>query len=439
MSPSNPTEQNGVAPKHRACDECRSRKLACTKESDGCARCKREGIACHYSPQKQMGRPRKRPREESNDNDAAASAELANKTPMINIPPDTPDPGMAFLSFVAGGELGLDHDLRLDQPMPMGSGSDDTQAGKVDWQFGYTGNDFEALNFDNGAVDHAPAFSSTNLDPALFTVATTPDALPNLSSAGSSSSAETAGSPDSTNQKCACTASLYLAIDLMQKLSSDVTEGVRQARLAAKTAYEVVNCPACALAAGPATPTFHITAAAMQNFQNLMLLATLIPSIAHAYERILTLVDKETVSAQADRREIPFKLDGYGGMWGAFNNGPCAVSGILNHRLMEPTLWRRTVRSLLRIDVYGMSSCDASGSLTGSASTPDPFHLGLKDIVIQMENRSKARHALLDAMILSGAWQEPNCTLKLHKTGETPTCQRIIAIARTAIDNLVIP
>ncbi|KAF4423299.1 Lactose regulatory protein LAC9 [Colletotrichum fructicola Nara gc5] len=46
--------------KHRACDECRSRKLACTKEPDGCSRCKREGLRCVYSPQKQMGRPRKR-------------------------------------------------------------------------------------------------------------------------------------------------------------------------------------------------------------------------------------------------------------------------------------------------------------------------------------------------------------------------------------------
>ncbi|KAK1241541.1 hypothetical protein MKX08_001515 [Trichoderma sp. CBMAI-0020] len=46
--------------KHRACDECRFRKVACTKEPGGCSRCQKEGIACVYSPQKPMGRPRKR-------------------------------------------------------------------------------------------------------------------------------------------------------------------------------------------------------------------------------------------------------------------------------------------------------------------------------------------------------------------------------------------
>ncbi|KAI5295879.1 hypothetical protein KEM52_006629 [Ascosphaera acerosa] len=43
----------------RACDECRAKKLRCTKELDGCARCKRQKLRCHYSPQKPMGRPRK--------------------------------------------------------------------------------------------------------------------------------------------------------------------------------------------------------------------------------------------------------------------------------------------------------------------------------------------------------------------------------------------
>ncbi|KAM0522260.1 hypothetical protein ACHAPE_001848 [Trichoderma viride] len=57
------TTQAASAPgsqKHRACDECRFRKVACTKEPGGCSRCQKEGIACAYSPQKPMGRPRKR-------------------------------------------------------------------------------------------------------------------------------------------------------------------------------------------------------------------------------------------------------------------------------------------------------------------------------------------------------------------------------------------
>lgn len=53
------------APKpHNACDECRTRKLKCSGEPTGCARCAQDGVTCRYSPRKQMGRPRKRRREE---------------------------------------------------------------------------------------------------------------------------------------------------------------------------------------------------------------------------------------------------------------------------------------------------------------------------------------------------------------------------------------
>ncbi|KAI7285068.1 hypothetical protein KC340_g18385, partial [Hortaea werneckii] len=48
-------------PKLRAaCDECRLKKLKCTGEQPACSRCVREGIRCIYSPQKPMGRPKKK-------------------------------------------------------------------------------------------------------------------------------------------------------------------------------------------------------------------------------------------------------------------------------------------------------------------------------------------------------------------------------------------
>ncbi|KAK7561882.1 hypothetical protein IWX49DRAFT_37981 [Phyllosticta citricarpa] len=50
--------------RHAACDECRNRKLKCSGDKPRCGRCVRENITCIYSPQKQMGRPRKRRRDE---------------------------------------------------------------------------------------------------------------------------------------------------------------------------------------------------------------------------------------------------------------------------------------------------------------------------------------------------------------------------------------
>ncbi|KAI7207381.1 hypothetical protein KC333_g9444 [Hortaea werneckii] len=60
-------------PKLRAaCDECRLKKLKCTGEQPACSRCVREGIQCIYSPQKPMGRPKKRQRTEATEEDGEA-------------------------------------------------------------------------------------------------------------------------------------------------------------------------------------------------------------------------------------------------------------------------------------------------------------------------------------------------------------------------------
>ncbi|KAJ6255884.1 General amino acid permease [Drechslerella dactyloides] len=50
---------------HKACDECRIRKLKCPGEYPACSRCVRDGVPCVYSLQKTMGRPRKRRRSDA--------------------------------------------------------------------------------------------------------------------------------------------------------------------------------------------------------------------------------------------------------------------------------------------------------------------------------------------------------------------------------------
>lgn len=450
-----------------------SRKLACSKEPDGCARCKREGIVCHYSPQKQMGRPRKRPRDES----AAAATtgdvtptESTSKSPMMDLPPDTEDPGMAFINMLTSGDLEFDwantallhEELALEPPQHQQLPAEKASSNNHNWAaFGFTGNDFGQLNFDAAGPEHAPTFSSLDIDPALFggggdttsasaSAGASPEtpAVPGLVPTGSSntpsSSVESPGNCGATTMatiasgQCACTSKLFSAIDSMRSLPSEVGVAVRQARLASKTAYEVVNCPSCSI---PSTRPFgsdhagHAATDSLRGFQTLMLLATLIPSVVSAYERIIHMVDQEASRAASERRELAFTLPGYGGIWGSMAaNDSCGASSALGHRLMEPPMWRLTVRALLRVDVYGISgSCGDSGS-----GMSDPFHLGLRDIVTMMENQSRARHAVMDPLIQSGAWEDVQCALKLHKTGETPTCQKIIQIAKMAVDNLVI-
>ncbi|KAK8095758.1 lactose regulatory protein LAC9 [Apiospora kogelbergensis] len=451
------TDESNSAPKHRACDECRSRKLACSKEADGCARCKREGIACHYSPQKQMGRPRKRPREEpeqasSNDTSAGPTTTTSegspNKNPMFSVPPDTEDPGLAFLTFLSGGDTmfdtslpsGLLDDMALLPPHEDVNMINNNNKGSPNLgQFGYMDMNYGQVDFGDAGIEQTTSLStSSNLDPALTNMADTPPgSVPNMSS-GSSASAESSidhhsppmaahGDDSSNTVGCACTANLYLALDSMQKLSNRVTEGIRQARVAAKTAYQVINCPVCCGASDQMLRSEHAMAdsisrsspRAMQNFQNIMMLGTLIPSIAHAYERILGLVDKEAARAQAERREIPFRMEGYGGLWGQLAaDDCCGTTKLLEHRMMEPTIWRLTVRALLRVDVYGITEpASVDKTMNPDSVSVDLFHLGLKDLVIQMENRSRARHAVMDPLLEAGKCGNYSAVLTLHQPG----------------------
>lgn len=406
-----------------------TRKLACSKEPDGCSRCRREGIPCHYSPQKPMGRPRKRPRDESNNEDTAVAP--ATENTMTEIPQDTADPGLALINILTGGEG--DYDM-------LGNGSllSSSSSKGYSWDFGYTGDSLGDIGFDP-VPQHAPLFSPSNIDPSLFVSAAEPpgvEQVPNLSpnsastpeNVGGSCSAPPPQTPPAIN--CAHTAALYLALDSMQKVPEGVENGIRHARRASRTAYDVVYCPVCSFRIEP--PDRAASSDIMRNFQNLMMLATLIPTIVHAYENILRVVDEETTKAVAERRRLIFKLKGFGGiMWGDENtcsNG----SETLNHLEMEPAMWRLTVRALLKADVYGLSGLDCDITATS------PLHIGLKDIVLQMEQKSKTRHAVLDAMVHSGAWQLPNCGLGMHNEGETPTCQRVIAIAKASIDQLII-
>ncbi|KAI1775590.1 hypothetical protein F4818DRAFT_382652 [Hypoxylon cercidicola] len=417
-------------PKHRACDECRTRKLACTKEPDGCSRCKREAITCLYSPQKPMGRPRKRPRDEaSNENSTEAQT---NQNTTTDIPPDTVDAGR-FINILSGGEV--NYDAMENGPHEKG----------YSWSFGYTGDSLGDIGFDP-APEHAPFFSASNMDPLLFvstpavdamvvdppSVESVPNSSPNSASTPESmESSCSAPRPQTPAVGCAHTAALYLALDAMQKVPEGVEDAIRHARRATKTAYDVVYCPVCSFRIEP--PDNTASSDIMRNFQNLMLLAALIPSIVHAYAHILQVVDEEANKAVAERRRLVFKLRGLGGiLWGAADSHDCGAFDAFNSREMEPAMWRLTVRALLKADVYGLSGVHAE------ASGMSPLHIGLKDVVLQMEQKCKARHAIMDMLVNSGAWQPPNCGLKIHEKGETPTCQKVIAIAKASIDQLVI-
>ncbi|KAK4447614.1 hypothetical protein QBC34DRAFT_125837 [Podospora aff. communis PSN243] len=450
-------------PKRRACDECRGKKLACSKELDGCARCKREGIPCVYSAQKPMGRPRKRAHDEVEAALKAQAVEPQEKHQHIEIvPPFDSSLGleldMSFLDFdnqdmnffdiidtkfTAGPDLVLDP--FLGQPVP--SALEQPQTGTDDrlYMGDYIGG---TINFDFNPQPQElpppdPQGQISREDIESILAAEMPEKTPSLSPPPShTASNNPTPSASSDNDlhlppppTCACLHTLYLALDSLQRLPNEVGAAMKVARTATRRAHEAVLCNTCG---NPPLTQRYVPPIA--SFQNLMMLGALLPSLAHAYTRILTMVDDAACKADHDRRKITFDLDSYGGLWGTIAND--FTSSTAKEKLtaapLEPSLWRLTVRAMLKIDVYGLHQIENDPMpVTSCVNVMNGGYPGLKDIITLVEERSRKRHQELDLALAAGLVQKPeNCD---YDIGGEPPCMRIINIAKKTLDDLVIP
>ncbi|KAH8885057.1 hypothetical protein GQ53DRAFT_810317 [Thozetella sp. PMI_491] len=454
-------------PKRRACDECRTRKLACSKEADGCARCKREGIRCHYSPQKPMGRPRKRPHAETVDNPQQPvqqgqqleqqrpqePAHLPHPQPYDYPPVGFPEDGQTLgmdldMSFLDVGGNDLNFLDLLGSGLPASSALSGAAIGEptpkvLPYNTGGGGGlwptDMANISFDSLAMpqppQHVEQVENTTLDQlANFMAAPeVPDKLPSLSPPSSHSGSHQHTPPDMSDASpavCGCGASLYLAMDSLQNLPKEVGPAMCVTRTAAKAAH---NCILCKICGNP--PISMATKPPITSFQNMMMLGGLLPTISNAYTRILAMVDAETSKAEAERRKITFTLADYGGLWGqlAREDVKCGASATLEGAVLEPSMWRLTVRALLKVDVYGIN--DKATRIGDSCDCTQP---GLKDIIGMMEERSRTRHAHMDALVAAGELEPPSHGLYVPLS-EHPTCLRIIDIAKKSMDDLIIP
>ncbi|KAF3764841.1 hypothetical protein M406DRAFT_258882 [Cryphonectria parasitica EP155] len=448
---------SGSAPaKHRACDECRARKLACTKEADGCARCKREGIICHYSAQKPMGRPRKRPTIQSVNEPPAipvttqgddvmipsctaqsgpmedAGPIIIDQNPMIDPLLDTDVTDLSLLDLL-GPHFVSNEPLEESRPPPA-----DLSAQRAMWDFD--------ISFDPhyppppSAGGNSTSVPSSIDTPSLSSQGATPPEPhpidPALSSTYASTAATLPPSSDHSLQPptCSCLANLYLALDSVSRLPTEIMPALRVARSAARAAHDTIQCQVCS------PPLEKAMVAPLSTFQNMMIVGALIPSIADAYHRILTMVDAETTRAIATHTDLRFSLAEHGGMWAAFHETGCATADLYENQVMSPATWRLTVRALLKIDVYGVECKNTK---------PGGFEyrqMGLRDLVSQMDEKSIRRHADIDAMVEAGLAPPTGlCGRPAHYSvprdggGQEPQCRKIIAIARHAVEGLVIP
>ncbi|RAK73922.1 Zn(II)2Cys6 transcription factor rglT [Aspergillus fijiensis CBS 313.89] len=232
-----------------------ARKLKCSGEQTGCTRCLKQDLLCHYSEQKQMGRPpKKRLREEEDpsslglDNglwsaDADLGHILSTDTVGMGIPPrDTLPSGIAAYT---------------PQTTPPDPVADDTQSPPSRMDLA------TPLNCVPTTTTPWPDFSSVSAATASLTPLPPDVSYP---------SPDPADSPD---QQCSCLSRLYLCLSHLSSLAPFPISQHTFCSLyiAARTAREVIRCRICPLRFST-------------GMQNVMCTGTLLAVIADSWLRV---------------------------------------------------------------------------------------------------------------------------------------------------------
>ncbi|KAA8566978.1 hypothetical protein EYC84_010072 [Monilinia fructicola] len=424
--------------KRRACDECRIRKLACSKDLHGCERCLRESIECHYSAQKPMGRPRKRHFIETiRDESTNTQNTLQPLSDDGTLPPffgdvfsnhdhvDFAEPYFMDSNFNGfNPNQQFPHTLALDTPDSLWVSDIDNS--RSVWHFG----DRDMLG--GAPIDFSNMDTNKNCENQLLANQETDPSRAQKHSSSSPSGSD--GPFPISGDKCSCLPSMYLSLSALQNFPSEIDEALKVVRSASIVASKATWCPSCgAIALTSPTPP-------IEAFQNTMLIGTILPIIANGYGRLLRMVDEATAEAIAKGQTKVFRYLDYGGL--------CEHQKPLNEAVdcigkalpmadmeMQPSEWRTTVRALLRADIYGHDQ-------------PGFKYKGLRDLISEMEQRQNARHNILDAQVAAGVRSTehdhfPDLNVADLKAREchgerTRSCLEILKIAKVAVDSIVI-
>ncbi|KAK8216174.1 hypothetical protein IWZ01DRAFT_430641 [Phyllosticta capitalensis] len=316
--------------RHAACDECRHRKLKCSGDKPRCGRCGRENISCVYSPQKQMGRPRKRRRDDVSS---------------IALPP----------THQYGGSG--------SHPIMMNDAAAATASPSTMAHMGGLSNGGVGINGHHGPFT-PPAVSHQDLE-----------ALVASFDGGVSASGSNAGIPATQHHEqpliapplqpqCACLSSMYLTMTSLHSLSNhDFPFVLPTLRSAINTIATVVPCPQCPKR--PATAT-----------QNLHMLVSLLLTVVETVRSCLFSIDAEAARVEAAGAtkamamadaEVPMHM----------HTGTPDCPARFSMELSGPD-WRRFVRKALRDQIVGSPQYPVDRTLYG--------------IVMSLENRQRRWH-----------------------------------------------
>ncbi|KAL1967546.1 hypothetical protein VTN77DRAFT_3061 [Rasamsonia byssochlamydoides] len=318
--------------RHAACDECRKRKLKCSGEPTGCHRCMKQSLFCHYSIQKQMGRP---PKKRMRENDGINSMGSAGSGAIADLDKEWSP------SVIPSESFHVCPPVYLNRPVVPGAQDSNDPAVKLD--------QFHNLQPISATATPWPDFSTTSAASSMLSMDTRFSDLPSELLATLGSSSET--------QPCPCLSYLYLCLSTLSTLNSfPVTvHTLNSLYTAARTARSVIRCEVC--------PQAFAT-----SYQNIMMLGTLLSVLADAWLRV----------SQADAQDL-----------GKQTAPPAYEASITQDPEGAKTTWKQWLRQVVRRAVIG-------GPIDPNAFPPSPLCEQTPDLlslITELEARQRRWHA----------------------------------------------
>ncbi|MBE3050095.1 hypothetical protein IMZ48_47875, partial [Candidatus Bathyarchaeota archaeon] len=360
-----------------------------------------------YSPQKPMGRPKKRRHVELNQPDELLDQWALHESTdgdflQLQSSSVSSDPSGLGKASQAYNPLDMMPVPALDLPFAMAPQSQLLTDPFLDMDLSiFQSVEFGGFDFNDTSDDSALEIPLTRgtvhrifeaIGTFIFANSTTAKDCPKLPEAPPT----TANSPSKSypNATCPCLSSIYLALESLTSIPDDLPKAINVARKASKTAHDVIVCPVCGtpLTEDPLAPP------PIQPQQNMFLLSALLSSLTNAYTRLLELVDATAESARSPApTNLHFSLRELGGSWAGIpggEGGACMLSRGIDEADLPPGLWRLAMRAVLRYEVYGF--CVAPDDPLCGGDGGQSGHLGLARAVRRLEERSVARHEVLD-------------------------------------------
>ncbi|KAL2802796.1 hypothetical protein BJX63DRAFT_98184 [Aspergillus granulosus] len=367
--------------RHAACDECRKRKLKCSGELSGCSRCIKQSLVCHYSVQKQMGRPpKKRLREDDTD---ISFLDLPNNDPWPSpaaVSKPTTDFGAETLDMSEDSQL-LSSMYPTPYAFPYRLATDEDH--HHTWQVASN----ETFSSIPPTTSPWPDFSSVSAAaPNPFTMP------PGLTPPTSHSDSQSHSSP---NGDCSCLSYLYLCLSHLSSLKpfpiSQHT--ICSLYISARTAQAVIRCQAC--------PTKFDT-----GLQNVMFTGTLLNVIADSWLRV----------AKADAMELGRQV------------APPTYTAMVNKSENPVAAWKDYLRQLVRYSVI-RGPMDSAAKTQCAIGTPSVL-----DLIEEMEARQRRWHESPESHPLPPHQRlndpDPEC---MNRDEQDLLCIRVAKSARNVI------